>query len=884
MHRGIRGGDEWAPRKPTSRWSRLFILAGAVMTLVYYLLPTDAAKLMIWPLLGAGSVVAVIVGVRLNQPSARSAWLLLAAGAACLNFGDDLSSIRTFVQHNDAPFTYIDVAYLAMYPLLACGLAILVQRRTTGRDRSTVVDAGIITAGLGLVWWVLLLAPTFRGGDMAVLDRLTSIAYPMGDFVILATGVRLVVGRGRRPTSFWLLIGGLFTLLGADGLFGYLTLSGKFSEHTILDAGWIIFYVALGAAALHPSMRDLSVATAERRPVSAGRLAVIASAVLLAPAMLFAQDATGSVTDATPIALTGAFVVALVLVRIVGLVRDAAELKSEARFRALVDKSSDAIVVIDGDARIQYHTPSTRPLLGRRAVELEGTKITELLSHSDEQRLRVILENRSGTTNVDWHVRHGDGGWRDLEVIVVDLRGTADVDGIVLTMRDITKRKQLDVELRHQALHDSLTGLPNRLLFADRVDHALQRAERDCAAVAVLFLDIDEFKVVNDSLGHAAGDEVLVAVASRLLTATRTGDSVARLGGDEFGFLLELGDVDDGARLAALRIQDALLAPFVVGDKEMQLHASIGIAVGSPATHTFDDLLRDADLAMYVAKRKGKGRFEMFQPEMHEDATHRLQVAAELPGGMDRGEFVVYYQPIVDISSRRIVGVEALVRWQHPKRGLLMPGEFIQIAETTGLIGALDRWILRQACRQAKAWKDTGVTDDSFYVSVNISARHLQELNIGRDIREGLVASGLPAKSLVLEVTETALIEDVDSATAILTDLKKIGVRIAVDDFGTGYSSLTHLVKFPLDIIKIDKTFVDRVVSGRGGDVMVRAVVELAHTLGLTAIAEGVEQPEQARALEELDCPMAQGYLFSVPVPPAQLEALLADESALSWA
>jgi EAL domain-containing protein (putative c-di-GMP-specific phosphodiesterase class I) len=251
---------------------------------------------------------------------------------------------------------------------------------------------------------------------------------------------------------------------------------------------------------------------------------------------------------------------------------------------------------------------------------------------------------------------------------------------------------------------------------------------------------------------------------------------------------------------------------------------------------------------------------------------------------MDRGEFVVYYQPIVNISSRRIVGVEALVRWQHPKRGLLMPGEFIQIAETTGLIGALDRWILRQACRQAKAWKDAGVTDDSFYVSVNISARHLQELNIGRDIREGLVASGLPARSLVLEVTETALIEDVDSATAILTDLKKIGVRIAVDDFGTGYSSLTHLVRFPLDIIKIDKTFVDRVVSGRGGDVMVRAVVELAHTLGLTAIAEGVEQPEQARALEELDCPMAQGYLFSVPVPPAQLEALLADESALSWA
>ena len=884
MHPGSRGGDEWAHTPATSRWSLCYLAVGALLMVVYFLLPTDAAKLVIWPILGVGSVIAILVGVKLNHPSARSAWLLIAAEVASLNIGDDLSSVRAFVQHNDAPFPFVDIAYVAMYPLLVCGLAILVQRRTSGRDRSTVVDAGIITASFGLVWWVLLLAPAFRGEDMALLDRLTSIVYPLGDFVILATGVRLVVGRGRRPASFWLLTGGLFTLLGADGLFGYLTLSGRFSEHTIVDAGWVIFYVALGAAALHPSMRELSVATAEIRPVSTGRLVVIASAVLLAPAMLFTQDAIGNVTDATPIALTGALVVALVLVRIVGLVRDAAELRSEARFRALVDKSSDAIVVIDGDARIQYHTPSTEPLLGRRAVELQGTKITELLGHSDEQRLRVILANRSATTKVDWHLRHGDGGWRDFEVIVVDLRGTADVDGIVLTMRDITARRQLDLELRHQALHDSLTGLPNRLLFADRVDHALQRAERECSAVAVLFLDLDDFKVVNDSLGHAAGDEVLVAVARRLLTATRTGDSAARLGGDEFGFLLEIGDVDDGAQLAALRIQDALQAPFVVGDKEMQLHASIGIAVGSPATHTYDDLLRDADLAMYVAKRKGKGRFEMFQPEMHEDATHRLQVAAELPGGMERGEFVDYYQPIVDIGNHRIVGAEALVRWQHPERGLLMPDEFIHIAETAGLIGSLDRWMLRHACRQAKAWKDAGVTDDSFYVSVNISARHLQEVNIARDIREALFASGLPARSLVLEVTETALIEDVDSATAILADLKQIGVRIAVDDFGTGYSSLTHLVKFPLDIIKIDKSFVDRVVSGRGGDVMVRAVVELAHTLGLTAIAEGVEQPEQARTLEELDCTMAQGYLFSVPVPAAQMAKLLADQSVLSWA
>ncbi len=627
-------------------------------------------------------------------------------------------------------------------------------------------------------------------------------------------------------------------------------------------------------------MGELSTATTDNRPVSTGRLIVIASAVVVAPATLFVQDALGSVSDATPIALTGAFLVALVVARIVGLVRGAAELRSEARFRALVDKSSDAIVVIDSKGRIQYHTPSTEPLLGRQSAELEGATLLDLLAHSDQERLRVILSNRSGTTNVEWRVRHRDGGWRDLEVIAVDLRGTAEVDGIVLTMRDITKRKQLDLELRHQALHDSLTGLPNRLLFADRVDQALRRSERQNTSVAVLFLDLDDFKIVNDSLGHAAGDDVLIAVAARLVTATRAGDSAARLGGDEFGFLLEVGVVDDSAEVAAQRIQDALRDPFIVGDKEMQLHASIGIAVGSPWTHTYDDLLRDADLAMYVAKRKGKGRFELFHPAMHEDATNRLQVAAELLGGLERGEFVNYYQPIVDISSRRIVGAEALVRWQHPERGLLMPSEFIPVAESTGMIGSLDRWVLNEACRQAKSWRDDGVTDKSFEVSVNISARHLQELGVADDIHDALAVSGLAADALVLEVTETALIDDIDSASAILAALKCLGVKIAVDDFGTGYSSLTHLVKFPLDIIKIDKSFTDRVVSGHGGEVMVRAVVDLAHTLGLITIAEGVEAPEQAQALEDLDCHLAQGYLYSQPIPASKATVLLMEQSA----
>jgi EAL domain-containing protein (putative c-di-GMP-specific phosphodiesterase class I) len=310
------------------------------------------------------------------------------------------------------------------------------------------------------------------------------------------------------------------------------------------------------------------------------------------------------------------------------------------------------------------------------------------------------------------------------------------------------------------------------------------------------------------------------------------------------------------------------------------VHASIGIAAGSLETHTPDDLLRDADLAMNFAKRKGRDRFEVFHQGLHDQAAHRLEVAAELVGGLQRGEFVLFYQPIVDIFNGRTVGVEALVRWQHPRRGLLGPDEFVPVAESTGSIALLDRWVFDEACRQTKGWMDAGVAGASFYVSVNLSARHLQDVDVAIDIREVLAISGLEASALVVEITETALIGDVDSATVVLAELKSLGLRIAVDDFGTGYSSLSRLVRFPLDIIKIDKSFVDQIVSSVDGNVMVRTVVDLAHTLGLRAIAEGVERPEQAQALRDLNCHLAQGYLFSEPVSADDMRRRLAAQLA----
>ena len=863
-----------------ARLWRWYFVGWIPLAIAYFLLPADAANLVLSPIVGWSSVIAILVGIRVNRPTARLAWYLLAAGMTTQVVGDNLYVASSVVQSADALFvSYSDIVYLAMYPLVIVGLTMLVRSRTAGRDHAGVIDAAIITVGVGLVSWALLIAPYVRLDSLGVLERLAAIAYPVGDVALLATAVRLAVGGGRRPVAFWLLAGSLVPLLASDALYGYFSLNGAWQENSTAGLGWGLFYVGWGMAALHPSMRSLSVATSSSRRIHTGRLVVIGSAVLAPPAMLFIQDLHGEVTDATAIALAGGVLFVLVLVRIAGLARDAADEKSEARFRALVDNASDAVVVLDGEGRVTYQTPSTERMLGRIGADLDGWMFGEILEAADEQRLLVMLSHESAAATLEWRIRRGDGSWCDVEVVAADMRATADVDGLVLTMRDITQRKHLDRELHRQALHDSLTGLPNRTLFLDRVEQALRRAERDDGEVVVLLLDLDDFKLVNSGLGHVAGDDLLIAVATRLTTEMRSGVTVARLGGDEFALLLENDGHDAAHELAAVQVQAALREPFLLGDEEVLVRVSIGMAVGSARTHTAVDVLRDADLAMYVAKRNGKDRFEQYLPAMHEEARQRLEVAAELRSAIDNHDLVVYYQPIVDLETGRTLGAEALVRWQHPHRGLLSPITFIPIAETTGLIVPLGRWVLHEACQKTMAWKEAGLADDSFYVSVNLSARHVQDENVLRDVSAALDVSGLAAEALVLEVTESALIEDLNPAAATLATLKQLGVRIAVDDFGTGYSSLAYLSNFPLDIIKLDKSFIDRVATTVDGETMVRAVVDLAHSLGLTAIAEGVEHADQAAALKLLGCPLAQGFVFARPMPANDMAALLERQS-----
>jgi diguanylate cyclase (GGDEF)-like protein len=437
----------------------------------------------------------------------------------------------------------------------------------------------------------------------------------------------------------------------------------------------------------------------------------------------------------------------------------------------------------------------------------------------------------------------------------------------------------------HQALHDALTGIPNRLLLRDRLEHALTRAARRGSFVAILFLDLDGFKVVNDSLGHRAGDKLLNDVADRLNANLRTSDTLARpgdeaftlarFGGDEFILLCEDLDSEDHIARVAERVQRALLDPFVLEREEYVVTASIGIAVARGADHDAESLLSDADTAMYRAKERGPGQYELFDVSLRDRALERLSTERALRGALDAEELRLHYQPIVALDGGGIVTAEALVRWEHPERGLVLPGEFIPIAEKSALILQIGAWTLREACEQACRWRARFGGQAPLPVSVNVSARQLTQADLPDLVRQVLAETGLRPGDLAIELTETALIENPTVPAASLRELKSLGVRVVLDDFGTGYSSLSHLQRFPIDVLKIDRSFVSRLGAGGNDSAIVRAIAAMASALGITLVAEGVESAEQAAEVRALGCDFAQGYYFARPGPAAQIDALI---------
>jgi len=430
-------------------------------------------------------------------------------------------------------------------------------------------------------------------------------------------------------------------------------------------------------------------------------------------------------------------------------------------------------------------------------------------------------------------------------------------------------------ETMYQAFHDSLTGLASRKLLLDRLGHGLACAAREGTRLAVLFVDLDRFKLVNDSLGHAAGDALLVEVAERISGCLRTTDTAARLGGDEFAVVLHGLSRDEQAVGIAAQIIEALRAPFVIDGQEAFVNASIGIAFNTDDGRDAEMLLRDADLAMYQVKKNGKGRYEIFEPALRAVVLRSMELEAELRRAVDRGEFVLRYQPIVALSDQRVTGVEALVRWQHPERGLIPPLDFIPLAEETGLILPIDRWVLHEACRQASRWNTRRRAGQPLTISVNLSARQFAHADLPEVVAGALASTGLAPARLVLEITESLLLRDTAATMSRLAQLSALGVRLAMDDFGTGYSSLAYLRRFPVDILKIDKSFVDEIATGPDASAVARAIVHLGQVLRLTTVAEGIEAADQLGELVASGCELGQGYYFAKPLESGEIEDLL---------
>lgn len=547
--------------------------------------------------------------------------------------------------------------------------------------------------------------------------------------------------------------------------------------------------------------------------------------------------------------------------------------RSEERFRSLVQNSSDGILVMTQEGIITYEGPSVHRLLGYEPHEWIGRLSLDRVLKEDRPTAESMLSQLQAAPDrqVTGEVRccHKDGSWRLFECTAQNLLNDPVVGGIIVNYRDITERKAFEQTLLHRAYHDPLTNLPNRTFFMRSLEEALEAARTADHKVAVLYLDLDGFKVVNDSLGHVVGDQLLNAVAQRLVQALGPRDTVARIGGDEFTILLPAVSGVEQACAAAEQVTRCLHAPFRLHEREMFVTASIGIVLSGPEGRP-ETMIRDADAALYRAKANGRSRYETFTPDLTVHAFERLEWEADLRKAVRKAEFVLHYQPILDLATREVTGVEALLRWRHPTRGLVRPDRFICLAEETGLIRPIGRWVLDAACR----WAATPAAGD-LYVSVNLSARQFHEPTLVSMVREVLAATGLPARRLQVELTESAIMQDMDATAKTLQELRQLGIRVALDDFGTGYSSFNYVRRFPVDVLKIDQSFVQGLPGKAEDQAVVQAMVTLASALRMSTVAEGVELAGQKEMLEQIGCRAGQGFLFSRPLPEAELDAFL---------
>ena len=571
--------------------------------------------------------------------------------------------------------------------------------------------------------------------------------------------------------------------------------------------------------------------------------------------------------------------IAYVALRLVVAARDEKALRETNRFaHEIIDNAGEGIVVLDGELRYVLWNRFMEEMTGLEAKEVIGKSAMDLFPHVREQNVDELLRRAlAGETMASPDVHYavpqtGREGWTSA-VYRPHFDADGKVVGLIGLVRDITERKTAEQQIEYQAYHDALTGLANRRLFQEHLSLALALAQRRHALVAVLFLDLDHFKVINDSLGHSIGDALLRQVSNRLRGCVREGDTVARVGGDEFTIVLqEIARPDDAATVAK-KVLRSIAEPIEVNGHKLYVTTSIGVTVYPQDGEDAETLLKTADAAMYRAKGEGRNTYQMATPDLSRTTQERMALESGLHQAMETGEFVVYYQPQIDLETMQLVGMEALLRWNHPERGLITPVDFIGLAEERGMILVIGDWVLREACREAKRFHDRGLKH--LRVSVNISARQFRDEALLWTVESALSEAGLDPRALELEITESVAMEDVQLTMVTLSELRKSGVSIAIDDFGTGHSSLSYLKRFPIDALKIDKSFVADLPDGFEDSAIVASVIQLANGLGIRVVAEGVETAEQIEFLREHACREVQGYYFSYAVPPAEIAKLL---------
>jgi diguanylate cyclase (GGDEF)-like protein/PAS domain S-box-containing protein len=999
---------------------------------------------------------ALVTGIARNSPVRRAPWLLLAGGNLTGAFGLLAQRLEQSGGGVRLPFSsYADCVFLAGYPLYAAGLFLLARSRREAGWRGRV-DLFVVVPGLALLSLLFLIGPDAADPAFGWARRLMIIAYPVGDLIILLALTRLLTASPGRGAALVLLTSGMVAGMASDVGYALIQASAHPQPSPLLDLGTVICYVALGAAALHPSMAGLTRPGAFAAPGAAGGVVVPLLVSMVPPVALFVdgtrtrdpvegvvavtcgvvsllmlsrlwdvaashrrglmrertlrvassalasarsvEEIAGAVKDAaaalvpgTPAAsaaflgvregdylrsvdrpgaagpppplepsriwlhlsegrtprfvsvadiraarfgvvpdapapddpplatgFEGGLLCPLTLqdravgdsfigllgffgdrrtladlaaaleilagqaalaVERVELTQEVVRQRSEALFRTLVQDASDVILIVGDDRRIRYATPSAVGIFGAAAAA--GARLTDLVtagSRGDLDRVLDLMLSLSGDNGAPGYllqVERLDRRPAVLEVRWSDLRSEPTVGGLVLTLRDVTEQHELEQELKFRAFHDALTGLPNRVLFAREAAAALEAARAAGRTAGVLFVDLDDFKVVNDTMGHGVGDELLVAVASRLADTVRESDTAARLGGDEFALL-----IDDAADVAAVdafaqRIVEAFAEPVALSEAKVIASVTVGVAT-SQDSGDVDELLRHADLALYAAKSAGKRRWRHYQPVLTSGMMRRREIQDALEDAVHDGGFTLVYQPIVSLASGEIDGFESLIRWSHPEWGMMLPSQFISLAEETGLIVPLGAWILRQAVADMARWRRELPADaPEPHVSVNVSARQFRDPGFADSVRRALLEADLPASALLIELTESLLLGGNDRVRADLNELKDIGAKLAIDDFGTGYSSLSYLLELPIDVLKVDKAFVTGIASSWRRHALVEGIIRLARTLEVDTIAEGIESETERELLAQMGCQFGQGYLLSVPVDADTAGAML---------